>query len=149
MRRGLQKVNHAWIRRIPPTALTEIYIKAVDAQDELDLMEGLSNDRYHLFPFIALDIIHAARAGDQAALDVIHWSGEELGWLAVSVARQIGMENEEVEIIQSGSIFEAGAMLTDPMQEVVLRHCPRAILDTTRGSARGGRGHSRDGTGSF
>lgn len=128
VRAGLQKVNHAWIKRIPPTALTQIYLKAVDAKDELDLMEGLSNDQYHLFPFIAVEIIEAARAGDEAALEVIRWSGEELGWLAVSVARQIGMENEAVEIIQSGSIFNAGAILTDPMREVVTIHCPRAIL---------------------
>ena len=128
VRRGLQKVNHAWIRRIPPTALTQIYLKAVDAKDEIDLMEGLSSDRYHLFPFIAVDIINAAQAGDAAARDVIQWAGEELGWLAVSVARQIEMENEEVEIIQSGSVFDAGAILTDPMRAVVLQYCPRAII---------------------
>jgi N-acetylglucosamine kinase-like BadF-type ATPase len=128
VRLGLQKVNHAWIKRIPPTTLTQIYMNAVDARDELDLMEGLSNDRYHLFPFIAVEIINAAAAGDEAAREVIHWSGEELGWLAVSVARQIGMENEEVEVIQSGSLFEAGALLTDPMRKVVLEHCPKAIL---------------------
>ena len=38
------------------------------------------------------------------------------------------MENEEVEIIQSGSIFEAGTIITDPMREVVLKHCPSAKL---------------------
>lgn len=128
VRGGLQKVSHAWIKRIPPTALTQIYLKAVDAKDELDLMEGLSNDQYHLFPFIAVEVIEAARAGDEAAMEVIRWSGEELGWLAVSVARQIGMENDKVEVIQSGSVFEAGEILTEPMRAVVLQHCPRAIL---------------------
>lgn len=133
VRRGLQKVNHAWIKRIPPTALTGIYLKAVGARDELDLMEGLSNDHYHLFPFLAVDVINAARAGDEAAMDVIRWAGEELGWLAVSVARQIGMEHDEVEVIQSGSVFEAGNILTHPMSKVVLEHCPRAILKRLEG----------------
>ena len=56
------------------------------------------------------------------------WAGEELGWLAVSVARQIEMENDEVEIIQSGSVFEAGEIITKPMRDIVLEHCPRAKL---------------------
>lgn len=125
---GLQKVNHAWIKRIPPTALTQIYLEATGAKNEMDLMEGLSNEQYHLFPFIAVQIIQAARNGDVAAQDIIHFAGEELGWLAVSVARQIEMENDEVEIIQSGSIFEAGEIITVPMKDIVLKHCPKAKM---------------------
>lgn len=125
---GLQKVNHAWIKRIPPTVLTQIYLDATGAKNEMDLMEGLSNEQYHLFPFIAVQIIQAARDGDIAAQDVIRWAGEELGWLAVSVARQIEMENDEVEVIQSGSVFEAGEIITAPMKAVVLKHCPKAKL---------------------
>jgi N-acetylglucosamine kinase-like BadF-type ATPase len=113
--KALHMVNYAWIKRIPPTALTNILLNATGAKDEMDLMEGLSNDQYHLFPFIAVDVIQAARDGDAAAQEVLQWAGEELGWLAVSVARQIGMENDEVEIIQSGSIFEAGDIITNPM----------------------------------
>lgn len=128
VQRGLQMVNHAWIRRIAPTKLTQIYLEAAGAKDEMDLMEGLSNEQYHLFPYLALQVIQAARAGDAAAQDVARWAGEELGWLAVSVARQIGMENAAVEVIQSGSVFEAGALITEPMQAVVLQHCPKAKL---------------------
>lgn len=128
VQRGLQMVNHAWIKRIPPTALAQIYINAVDAKNEMDLMEGLSSERYHLFPFLAMQVLEAARAGDEAAQKVIHWAGEELGWLAVSVARQIEMENDDVDIIQSGSVFDAGAIITEPMCEVVLKHCPHAKL---------------------
>jgi N-acetylglucosamine kinase-like BadF-type ATPase len=125
---GLQKVNHAWIKRIPPTALTQIYLEATGAKDEMDLMEGLSNDQYHLFPFIAVNVIQAARDGDVAAQEVIRWAGEELGWLAVAVARQVEMENDEVEVIQSGSIFNAGEIITEPMKDIVLAHCPNAKM---------------------
>jgi hypothetical protein len=38
------------------------------------------------------------------------------------------MEDDEVEIIQSGSVFEAGEMLTGPMRDLILQHCPRAKL---------------------
>ncbi|MFN8433490.1 MAG: BadF/BadG/BcrA/BcrD ATPase family protein [Anaerolineales bacterium] len=126
--RGLQMVNYAWIKRIPPTALTKIYIDAVGAKDEMDLMEGLSNESYHLFPYIVLQIVDAARAGDHAACEILKWAGEELGMLAVSVARQIEMENDEVEVIQSGSVFNAGELITDSMKATVLAHCSKAKL---------------------
>ncbi len=126
--KALHMVNHAWIKRNPPTTLTAIFLNATGAKDEMDLMEGLSNNQYHLFPFIAVDIIQAARDGDVAAREVIHWAGEELGWLAVSVARQIGMESEEVEIVQSGSIFEAGDIIANPMRDIVLTYCPNAKI---------------------
>jgi N-acetylglucosamine kinase-like BadF-type ATPase len=126
--RARQYVNYAWIKRIPPTRLTNIFLEATGAKDEMDLMEGLSNNYYHLFPYLAIQIVEAARTGDPAALEVVRWSGEELGWLAISVARQIGMENEEVEIVQSGSVFEAGDIITETMRKCVLEHCPRAKL---------------------
>jgi N-acetylglucosamine kinase-like BadF-type ATPase len=126
--KALHMVNYAWIKRIPPTTLTDILINATGAKDEMDLMEGLSNEKYHLFPFMAVDVIQAAHQGDAAAREVIHWAGAELGWLAVSVARQIGMENSEVEIVQSGSIFDAGDIIFDPMREIIFKHCPKASI---------------------
>ena len=126
--RGLQVVNYAWIKRIPPTLLTAIYLEAAGAKNELDLMESFSNGLYHLSPYLAVKVVEAAREGDMAACEVLDWAGEELGWLAVSVARQIDMQDEEVEIIQSGSVFEAGELVMKPMRELVLRHCPRAKL---------------------
>ena len=126
--RGLQMVNYAWIKRIPSTALTQIYIKATGAKDEMDLMEGLSNGSYRLTASLAIRVMEAARQEDAAACDVVEWAGEELGWLAVSVARQIDMQDEEIEIIQSGSVFEAGELIMKPMRELVLKHCPKARL---------------------
>jgi len=126
--RGLQMVNYAWIKRIPPTALTQIYVQATGAKGEMDLMEGLSNGSYRLTASLAVSVMEAARQEDEAACDVVEWAGEELGWLAVSVARQIDMQDEEVEIIQSGSVFGAGELIMKPMRALVLRHCPKAKL---------------------
>lgn len=126
--RAMQFVNYAWIKRIPPTKLTQIFVEAMGATDEMDLMEGLSNKQYHLFPSLAIDIANAAREGDAAASEVMRWSGEELGWIAISVARQIEMENEEVEIVQSGSVFEAGDVITEPMCRIIEQHLPKAKM---------------------
>ncbi len=128
VQRGLQLVNYSWIQRRPRTALTRLYLNAVGAKDELDLMEGLSNDKYQLPTSLAAPVAAAAQEGDAAALEVMRWAGEELGWLAVAVARQIEMESDAVEIIQSGSVFKAGKVINQPMTEIVLRHCPSAKL---------------------
>jgi len=126
--RARQFVNYAWIKRIPPTKLTQIFLEATGAKDELDLMEGFSNHYYHVSPSLAMEVTNAAREGDHAALEVLRWSGEELGWIAISVARQIEMEHHAVEVVQSGSVFEAGPFITEPMQEVVMTHLPKAKL---------------------
>ncbi len=126
--RARQFVNYAWIKRIPPTKLTKVFLEATGANDEADLMEGLSNEQYHLFPYLAIQIVNAAREGDHAALEVIRWSGEELGWLAIAVARQIEMENDEIEIVQSGSVFEAGELIVEPMRKIILQHVPKAKM---------------------
>lgn len=126
--RALQMVNYAWIRRRQPTALTKILLDATGAKDEQELMEGLSNNSYHLSPSMAVAVINTARAGDQAACEIMQWAGQELGWLAIAVARQIEMENEEVEIVQSGSVFEAGDLIMQPMHDIVRKHLPKARL---------------------
>lgn len=131
--RALQMVNYAWIRRIPPTALTKILLEAAGARNELDLMEGLSAKRYQLSPHLTLQVLRAAQEGDPAARDVFRWAGEELAWLAIAVARQIEMDQDDVEIVNSGSVFVAGEIITNPMREIVLKHCPRAKLNRLDG----------------
>jgi len=126
--RAMQLVSHAWIKRMLPTKLTKVFLEATGAKDEGDLMEGLSHEHYHLFPYIAVEIMNAAREGDHAAFEVIRWSGEELGWLAISVARQIEMENDEVEIVQSGSVFKAGELIIEPMRDIIIKHVPKAKM---------------------
>lgn len=126
--KALQVVNYAWIKRIPPTALTKILLEYTGAKNELELMEGFSNEDWHLAPRLAVEVIRVAREGDVAACEIIQGAGEELGWLAVSVARQIEMENEEVEIVQSGSIFEAGEIITNPMRHIVMQYLPKAKI---------------------
>lgn len=126
--KGLHMVNYAWIKRIPPTALTAIYLEAANANDVLELMEGLSNNTHHLIHSIAVKVFEAATAGDGAAREIVTWAGEELGWLAVSVARQIGLVKDEVEIILSGSIFDAGEILLQPMGQIIYNSLPKGKI---------------------
>jgi N-acetylglucosamine kinase-like BadF-type ATPase len=126
--RALQMVNYAWIKRGPQTRLTKVLFVATGAKDEMDLMEGISNGQYHLSQHLAVEVFRVAREGDPVAIGIIQWAGQELGWLAIAGARQLEMENQEIEVVQSGSIFEGGTLLTDSMRDTVLNHVPRAKL---------------------
>jgi N-acetylglucosamine kinase-like BadF-type ATPase len=126
--KSLQQVNYAWIKRIPPTALTNVFLEASGAEDVMDLMERVSNNIYNLNPSLAVEIFRVARDGDEAAQEVIRWAGEELGWLAVSVIRQLGLEDEAVEVVQSGSVFEGGSLICEPMKEIILQYAPRVKM---------------------
>jgi len=94
----------------------------------LDLMEGLSSGAYRLSPLVTVEIFQAAREGDAAAQQVLRWAGEELGQLAAAVIRQIGMQGEAVEVVQSGSVFLGGELVSEPMREVIWQHAPRAQI---------------------
>jgi N-acetylglucosamine kinase-like BadF-type ATPase len=126
--KALQQVNYAWMQRKPPTALTGVLLQAAGAIDEMDLMEGLSNKRYTLPASLAIEIFKAANQGDAAAREVITWAGEEMGWLAIAVTRQLELQDAQVEVVLSGKIFEGGAMIRDALQGIVLQHAPQARL---------------------
>ena len=77
--RSLQMVNYAWTKRIDPTDLTGVFLKAYGAADEMNLLEGFSDGRYVLNPFLANKVVEAAAAGDTAAREVLHWAGRRIG----------------------------------------------------------------------
>lgn len=126
--KALQMVNYARMGRIPPTDLTQLFLMMTGASDLDDMFEGITKHIYPMTSAMAIDIFRAAREGDPAAIETIRWAGEELGWLAIGMIRQLGLEGAEVEVVQSGSVFNGGPMLTEPMKAVVQRHAPKARI---------------------
>jgi N-acetylglucosamine kinase-like BadF-type ATPase len=126
--RAMTMVNYAWIRRGPPTALTEAFLKLTGAKDSADLLEGLVMQRYDYGAHWALAVFETAQAGDQVAQQVIEWAGKELGELACAVIRQLDLQYEPVEVVQTGSLYQGGALLTEPMRQTVLQTAPWARM---------------------
>jgi N-acetylglucosamine kinase-like BadF-type ATPase len=124
--RGVMMVNYEWIKRIPPTAITPLFIKAAGAKNLYDLVHGLALEVYHPTAAWAMHIFQAAQAGDQTALEIIHWAGCELGELACAMIRQIAAESEPIEVILTGSVYRAGEIVIAPLREKVLATAPQA-----------------------
>lgn len=126
--KAFHNVVHEWTRRGPPTCLTQAFIQRVGASNATDLLEGVSQGRYSLEAEAALMVFEIARSGDSVARQVITWAGQELGMLVVSVVRQLDFQKLDFEVVLTGSMFEGGELLTDPMLQTIHTEAPGARL---------------------
>ena len=123
---AVKMVAYQWTKRGPVTGLTDAFIHYTGATSLDDLLEGLVNERYQLDASAAPLVFDCAHAGDAVAVDLIHWAGTELGELVKCVIRQLTLEESKFEVIQIGSLFDGGDMLTKPLRENVLQLAPGA-----------------------
>ena len=124
--KAVQEVAKDWTRRGPPTALTDALVNYAGARDVADLLEGLSQETYHITADAAPLIFRIAEAGDLVAQTVIRWTGEELGSLVVGVVRQLDLQPQIFDVVLVGSTFRGGPRLLDPLCETVWREAPHA-----------------------
>ncbi len=127
--RCMQIIGYSWTKRLPPTTrLADAMVTYAGAKDLEDLLRGYTMREYEVEADAAPIIFRVAEEGDQAARDLIRWAGTELGELVNAVVRQLEFENLAFDVVMTGSMFEGGAMLIEPMQATI--HClaPKARL---------------------
>ena len=128
MHRCMQLVGYAWSKRGPGTKLTDALIDSVGAKDVEDLLRGYTTYEYNIGAEAAPIVFQVAQAGDPVARELIQWAGCELGELANAVIRQLEFENLAFDVVMTGSMFEGGALLIEPMRETIQKLAPRARL---------------------
>jgi len=128
VRRAFGDISKAWSMRGKSTILTELFVAQLGAQDVEDLMAGITRDRYHLHADLALTVFQAASERDEVAMESIRWLGRGLGDLACGVIRQLGIEEEEFDVVLSGSIYKGSPLIQEAMREVVHQFAPRALF---------------------
>src|SRR5688500_16895085 len=116
MHRCMQIVGYSWTKRLPKTTLADAMIAYVGAKDLEDLMRGYTTYEYHVGAEAARIVFRVAEEGDQAARDLIFWAGTELGEMANAVIRQLEFENLAFDVVMTGSMFDGGRMLIEPMR---------------------------------
>jgi N-acetylglucosamine kinase-like BadF-type ATPase len=119
-------VGKAWTQRGPATRLTEAFLALTGAGDPQSLFEGLTLGHLTIPPNAAPRVFQVAAEGDRVAQDLIRWAGQELGSLAVGIIRQLGFQDQPVEVVLAGSFFRGGPALIQPLQETVLTDAPGA-----------------------
>ena len=125
-----QKVAAAWCKTGPPTQLTDTFVDLMGARDVVDLLEGLTLNRYDIPHSAAPLIFQAAEAGDEVARELVRWAGRELGKLAVGVCRQLNFEGIAFETILSGSLFKGHPLLIEELQNTLRPIAPYAQFVT-------------------
>ena len=128
MHRCMQIVGYSWTKRLPKTALADAIIAYVGARDLEDLMRGYTTYEYHIGAEAARIVFRIAEEGDQAARDLIFWAGTELGEMANAVIRQLEFETLTFDVVMTGSMFEGGPRLVEPMRETIHKLAPNARL---------------------
>jgi N-acetylglucosamine kinase-like BadF-type ATPase len=128
MHRCMQIIGYSWTKRLPKTALADAIISYVGAKDIEDLMRGYTTYEYKVGAEAARIVFQVAEEGDEIARDLICWAGTELGELANAVIRQLEFENLAFDVVMTGSMFEGGAILIEPMRETIHKLAPNARL---------------------
>lgn len=122
----VKALAYEWTLRGPHTELTPSIIQYTGAKSLEDFLEGYCEGRYDLRSLSASFIFQIASLGDEIALKLINWAGNELGELANAVIRQLNFEQLGVDIVLIGSMFEGGNLLLRPMREKILSLAPNA-----------------------
>jgi len=128
MHRCMQVVGYSWTKRLPKTTLADALVDYVGARDLEDLMRGYTTYEYHIGADAARIVFRVAEEGDEAARNLICWAGMELGEMANAVIRQLAFENLAFDVVMTGSMFEGGIMLIEPMRETIHELAPKARL---------------------
>jgi len=128
MHRCMQIIGYSWTKRLPRTALADAMIAYVGAKDLEDLMRGYTTYEYQVGAEAARIVFRVAEEGDEVAGNLIRWAGCELGEMAKAVIRQLEFENLAFDVVMTGSMFDGGARLIDPMRETIQELAPKARL---------------------
>ncbi|HEX2992714.1 MAG TPA: hypothetical protein VHO49_18655, partial [Anaerolineales bacterium] len=128
LHRGMQLVGYAWTQRGPLTKMADALVEFVGAKDLEDLMRGYTTYEYQVGAEAAPVVFRVAEEGDPVARELIHWAGCELGEMANAVIRQLEFENLAFDVVMTGSMFEGGPRLIEPMRETIHRLAPGARL---------------------
>ena len=126
--RAVRAVIFEWVKRGPATTLTPALLHHTGAVNLDDLVEGIYLGRFELDPSLILMVFDIARQGDQQALEVVRWAGDELGQMAMSVISQLDLQEEIFDVIMIGSIFDGHPLMTKTMGSTIHSVAPGARL---------------------
>lgn len=128
-RQMIRAIMRAWDGRGKPTQLTALALDAMGIADELELIRHLrqeENAREELHKLVPL-LFEAAYEGDEVAQMLLIRLGQEVGLTANTLIRKLGLEEEEVPIVLSTSVFRGkGPLLIDVVTTVVHQVAPKA-----------------------
>ena len=127
---ALHAVAKASDGRGPKTKLSERaaeYFRASNVENLIGAIYAPKMDNSRIAGFARL-VVETALDGDKIAREIIADAGRELGTAAVAVLKKLGLQKQKVLIGCVGGVFNAGKLLTKPMNEIIAKSAPKAFL---------------------
>ena len=127
---ALHRIAKASDGRGPATKLSEraaVYFRASNVENLIGAIYSPNMDNSRIAGF-AKEVVETALEGDKIAIQIIEDAGRELGTAVVAVIRKLKLQKSSFPIGCVGSVFKAGTLLTDPMNEIILTVAPKARL---------------------
>lgn len=127
---AVRAVNHARIKRILPTSLSKKLVEQAGFDSADSFIEAIG--RGQLFPKAewAPLIFSEAADGDSVAMGIVQRCGEELGFSALAVLNQLGMDSfflpQTFPVVLSGSLFRLKPPLAKIVERTLMAHAPCA-----------------------
>ena len=125
---AVQAIGRAWTLRGPATMLTDIFLEHYGETEVIRLLERLGNQGEQIDASLAPLVIETAHNGDTVALEIIQRAAESLSSLCVGVARQLDLTGQPVDVVLIGSVFKAGSIFIDPLNDCIHAEMPLAAL---------------------
>ncbi|MBL8181839.1 MAG: hypothetical protein JNL64_09555 [Blastocatellia bacterium] len=127
---ALHAIAKASDGRGPTTLLSERaaeYFRASNVDNLIGAIYAPQMDNSRIAGF-AKFVVETAAEGDNIAREIIADAGRELGNAAAAVIKKLGLEKAAFPVGCVGSVFNAGDLLTGPMNKAILAVAPNARL---------------------
>ncbi|MBT9170461.1 MAG: N-acetylmuramic acid/N-acetylglucosamine kinase [Actinobacteria bacterium] len=129
-RRALMAAAKAHDGRGEPTLLLPMIMEALSLEQFEQIIELLYHKEMspEALASLAPVVFEAAQKGDRVSQEILECAGEELGLVAIAVARALGMESEECEVAPIGGMFRPHTLLYKSFARVLRRQVPDCRL---------------------
>ena len=128
-REAVRAVLHAEDGRGEPTAITGVVLDALGYADPEALLRAKvagKLEKLHLTGLCPL-VFETAHAKDDVASAIIANQGRVLGEYAIALIRRFAMQDDEFDVVLSGSVFKGkGELLIDTITSMIHLAAPRA-----------------------
>jgi N-acetylglucosamine kinase-like BadF-type ATPase len=138
---GLRAAARAYDGRGEPTSLTEVFPKHFGVPDMIGVAITIYVDKTMTRDRIAEAarvVAEEANQGDAVARSVMEGAGRELALGVVTVAKNLALAPDRMEVSWSGSVFLAGDVIVGPFSAAVLKQYPTAAISPPLMPAVGG-----------
>ena len=131
-RNGLRAVARAADGRARPTALSELFLRAVGARDESEMARKIYATKLHRDDIAALanQVGLAARRRDPVAMRLLEAAGRDLAISVATVLRELSLLETPTSVSFSGSVFESGRTIIEAFTRSVHEATPHARVES-------------------